>query len=77
MLVISYEPLRALQRVDLVADRIDDAGPLHADGRGIARKRIAAGAVLDVDVIEPDRGLPDQDLVRRRRGDVVLLVAQD
>jgi hypothetical protein len=56
---LSDDLMAGLERVDLVADRVDDAGTLHADGRGIARERIAAGAVLDVDVIEPDRGLPD------------------
>ena len=33
--------------------------------------------MLDVDVIEPDRGLSDQDFVRPRRRDFVLLVTQD
>jgi hypothetical protein len=65
-----------LAGIDSAADRLDNARRLHADGRGIGGKRVSAGAMLDVDVVQPDRGLPEQDFARRGRCDIVPLVAQ-
>jgi len=69
--------IAGLAGTDRAAHRLDGAGRLHADRRGIGGKRIAAGAMLDIDIIQPDRGLPDEDFVRLRRWDIVRLVAQD
>ena len=48
--------------IDAVADGLDDARRLHADGRRKRRQRIEPGAVVDVDEVEADGGVPDTRL---------------
>ena len=60
-----------------VADRLDDAGAFIADGQRERRRRVEPGSEVDVDVVEPDRRLPDQRLARSRIGDLDRLPAQN
>ncbi len=60
----------------LRADRLDHAGRLEADRRWVVRQRIAAGAMLDVDVVETDRVLHEPHFARARRAHLVALVAE-
>ena len=66
-----------LQVAHALADRGDDAGPFHARDEGKRRLWVEAGAVIDVDEVEPDRRLLDLDLAGAGLADLDLLPFED
>src|SRR5437868_5803494 len=50
------------------ADRLDDARALRAEDEG-KRHRVESAAVIRVDVVQADGGIPDPDLARSRLAD--------
>ena len=69
------DPVARFQMGDAVADRIDDSRGLHARHER-QRQRIKAGAVIDIDVVQPHCGLLQPDLAGTRRADLDLFPLQ-
>lgn len=53
-----------------VADRLDHARSLDAEDSRPARERVKAGALIDVDEVDPHGRLPDQQLTQTRPGHI-------
>ena len=56
------DPLAGLEPLDPGTHRLDHAGAFGAQGQGQIGQRIEPGALVDVDEVETDRGVPDADL---------------
>jgi len=70
------DPVAGLELGDAGAHRLDHAGRFEADDSRQGTRRIEAGPMIDVDVIEPDRRLPNARLTRPWCADVDVLVFQ-
>ncbi len=73
---IGDDPVADLELLHLRPDRLDDSRAFASEHRR-KRHRIEAGAEIDVDEVEADRGVADQHLARAGRADLDLLPAQD
>ena len=62
---------------DPFAEREDLSRALHPGGERKGRRRIEPHPEVDIDVVEPDRGVADAGLARTRRADRDLLEAHD
>ena len=69
------DPVARFQMGDAGADRIDDTRRLHARHER-QRQRVEAGAVIDIDVVQPDCGLLQPDLAGTRLADLDLVPLQ-
>ncbi len=58
------------------ADRFHPAGAFHAQRPGQRRQGIQPGAVIDIDIVEANRALPDADLAGTRIAHLDLFPAQ-
>ena len=64
------DPLAGLEPLDPGAHRLDHAGAFGAQRQGEIGQRIEPGALVDVDEVETDRGVPDADLALSGIADV-------